>query len=54
MFVPKDQFASLDKVFKGASVKGNDMLEVPAAGWEDGVLSVSPDMLSDDTFVAVK
>ncbi|WP_323102174.1 DUF4190 domain-containing protein [Intrasporangium sp. YIM S08009] len=54
MFVPKDQFASLTKVFKGASVTGNDMLEVPANGWENGVLSVSPDMLSDDTFVAVK
>ena len=54
LFVPKDQFARLDKVFKGASVTGNDMLEVPAAGWQDGVLSVSPDLLSDATFVAVK
>jgi len=54
IFIPKDQFASLDKVFKGASVTGNDMLEVPAAGWDKGVLSVSPDMLADATFVAVK
>ena len=54
LFIPEDQFASLETVFKGASVTGNQMLEVPADGWEDGVLSVSPDMLSDDTFVAVK
>jgi hypothetical protein len=30
------------------------LLEVPADGWQDGVLAVSPGMLSDDTFVAVK
>lgn len=54
LFIPEDQFSSLETVFKGASVTGNQMIEVPAVGWEDGVLSVSPDMLSDDTFVAVK
>jgi hypothetical protein len=54
LFVPDHQFNSLSTVFKGASVTGNQMIEVPADGWEDGVLSVSPDMLSDDTFVAVK
>jgi hypothetical protein len=54
LFVPENQFHSLSTVFKGASVTGNDMIEVPADSWKDGVLSVSPDMLSDDTFVAVK
>jgi len=54
LFIPNDQFDSLAKTFKGASVTGNQMLEVPADGWQNGVLSVSPDMFSDDTFVAVK
>ena len=54
LFIPDDQFASLDTVFSGASVTGNQMIEVPADAWKNGVLSVSPDMLSDDTFVAVK
>lgn len=53
LFIPNDQFSSLGKVFKGASVKGNQMIEVPA-DWKGGVLAVSPAMLSDDTFVAVK
>jgi hypothetical protein len=54
LFVPEDQFSSLETAFKGASVTGNQIIEVPADGWENGVLSVSPDMLADDTFVAVK
>ena len=54
LFVPDGGFDSLKEVYGGASVKGNEMLEVPANSWQDGVLAVSPGMLSDDTFVAVK
>lgn len=54
LFIPDEQFSSLETVFKGASVTGNQILEVPADTWQNGVLSVSPDMFADDTFVAVK
>ena len=54
LFIPDGGFDSLKTVYSGASVKGNDMLEVPADNWHDGVLAVSPGLLSDDTFVAVK
>ena len=53
MFVPEKHFDSLKTVYKGASVTGDKMIEVPA-DWEKGVFAVSPDVLSDDTFVAVK
>ncbi len=54
MFLADNEFDSLKKVYAGASVKGDTILEVPAEGWKNGVLAVSPDMMSDDTFVAVK
>ncbi len=54
LFLEDDGFDSLKTVYSGASVKGNEMLEVPADSWQDGVLAVSPGLLSDDTFVAVK
>ena len=54
LFLTRQRFDSLKTVYNGASVKGNQMLEVPADSWQDGVLAVSPGMLSDDTFVAVK
>jgi hypothetical protein len=50
--IAEKSFDSLKKLYSGASVTGNKILEVPA-GWEGGVLAVSPDLLSDDTFVAV-
>ncbi len=53
LFIAEDEFDSLTTVYKGASVKGDHLLEVPAKDWQDGVLAVSPGMLSDDTFVAV-
>lgn len=52
-FIADKSFDSMKKLYSGASVTGNKILEVPA-GWEGGVLAVSPDLLSDDTFVAVK
>ena len=53
LFIAENEFDSLRTVYKGASVKGDQLLEVPQ-DWQKGVLAVSPDMLSDDTFVAVK
>ena len=53
MFIAENEFDSLKTVYNGASIKGDQLLEVPA-NWQDGVLAVSPGMLSDDTFVAVK
>jgi hypothetical protein len=54
LFVPDQQFDSLSTVYEGASVTGNQMIEVPADGWQNGVLAVSPDLMADDTFVAVQ
>jgi hypothetical protein len=54
LFLADDAFDSLTTVYSGASVKGNEMIEVPADNWQDGVLAVSPGILKDDTFVAVK
>lgn len=54
LFIAENEFDSLKTVYNGASVKGEQLLEVPADSWQEGVLAVSPGMLSDDTFVAVK
>ncbi len=54
LFVADKSFDSLTSVYAGASVTGNRIYEVPADGWQAGVLAVSPDLLSDSTFVAVK
>lgn len=54
LFIPEDQFDSLTVLYEGGSVSGNKMLEVPADGWQNGVLVVSPDLMSDNTFVAVQ
>ena len=54
LFIAENEFDSLKTVYNGASIKGDQLLEVPAKNWQDGVLAVSPGMLSDDTFVAVK
>ena len=53
MFLAENEFDSLKTVYNGASIKGDQLLEVPS-DWQGGVLAVSPDMLSDDTFVAVQ
>jgi hypothetical protein len=53
MFLAENEFDSLKTVYNGASIKGDQLLEVPK-NWQDGVIAVSPGMLSDDTFVAVK
>jgi hypothetical protein len=54
MFVPVAEFSSLTTLYKGASVTGNEMIEVPSDTWQNGVLAVTPEFFSDKTFVAVK
>ena len=54
LFVAEDSFDSMTTLYAGGSTAGDRILEVPADGWEQGVLAVSPGMFSDDTFVAVK
>lgn len=53
MFVAEDEFDILSKVYEGGSVTGDQIIEVPADTWKDGVLAVSPELMSDDVFVAV-
>ncbi|NMM31986.1 MAG: hypothetical protein HHJ10_13350 [Cellulomonas sp.] len=52
-FMPTDAFKTLTNLYEGASVTGAKMIEVPADSWQQGVLAVSPALLSDHTFVAV-
>jgi hypothetical protein len=54
IFIPQKQFDLMKTLYHGASETGDDMIEIPAANWRQGSLSVSPGILSDDTFVAVK
>jgi hypothetical protein len=54
MFIADNEFDSMKTLYNGASVKGDQILEVPADSWKDGVLAVSPAMMSDDTFVSLK
>lgn len=54
LFLADKTFDSLKTVYDGGKVTGDQIIEVPADNWQGGVLAVSPDLLSDDTFVAVK
>jgi hypothetical protein len=53
MFLAENEFDSLKTVYNGASIKGDQLLEVPK-NWQEGVLAVSPTIMGDDTFVAVR
>jgi hypothetical protein len=54
LLIPNNQFDSLKTLYHGGTETGNAMIQIPAANWENGVLAVSPGMLSDDTFLALK
>lgn len=54
LLIPNNQFDSLKTTYHGGTETGNEMIQIPAANWQDGVLAVSPGMLSDDTFLALK
>ena len=41
LFIAENEFDSLATVYQGASVKGDQLLEVPE-NWQDGVLAVCP------------
>ena len=49
-----DQLDTLSDLYKGGSTNGNILLTVPADTAGDGVLAVSPGMLSDKVFVSVR
>ena len=49
-----DAIDSLTVLYKGASVSGNVVRAVPSANAQDGVLAVTPGLLADKVFVAVK
>jgi hypothetical protein len=51
--VAPDDFDSLQEVYTGASITGNIDLLVPVEAPEQGVLSVTPDVLGDKVFVSV-
>lgn len=54
IFLAENDFDSLKTIYNGASIKGDQLLEVPADTWKDGVLAVSPAVFSDDTFLSLK
>lgn len=54
LFLAENDFDSLKTIYNGASIKGDQLLEVPSDTWKDGVLAVSPAVFSDDTFVSLK
>ena len=49
-----DAIDTLTTLFNGASVSGNVVRAVPSANAQDGVLAVTPGLLADKVFVAVK
>ena len=54
MAVAPDSFDRFSTLYPGASISGNIALLVPAATAAEGVLAVTPSMLGDKVFYAVK
>jgi len=54
LFLADKEFDSLKTLYHGGSATGDQIIEVPASNWKAGVLALSPGMLSDDTFLALK
>lgn len=54
LFLEEDPFDSLKTLYHGGSVTGDEMIEVSGDNWQNGVLAVSPGMISDDVFVKVR
>lgn len=52
--VAPEPFDNLGTLYEGASATGNVVLTVPAANAAEGVLAVTPSLLGDKVFVAVK
>jgi hypothetical protein len=53
-FATDTPFDGYSTVYQGGSVTGDEVIEVPADAWQDGVLAVSPSAFADDVFVAVE
>lgn len=54
LLVAPEQIDSFKKMFKGASETGNEVIAVKTSDIEKGVLAVTPDILGDTVFVAIK
>ena len=52
--VAPDAIDNLTVLYNGASVSGNVVRAVPSANAQNGVLAVSPGLVADKVFVAVK
>jgi len=52
--VAPDAIDTLTTLYNGASVSGNVVRAVPSSNAQDGVLAVTPGLLADKVFVAVK
>ncbi|MFK0002126.1 MgtC/SapB family protein [Paenarthrobacter sp. NPDC090522] len=52
--VAPDEINTFKTLYSGATVSGNDAIEVPSATAGQGVLAIRPGMLADKVFVAVK
>jgi hypothetical protein len=54
LWIPDDEFDVTKTLYNGGAETGNELIEIPADDWQAGVLAVSPALLSDDVFVALK
>ena len=54
LVVAPDELDSLSELYTGASVTGNIALAVPSATADAGVLVVTPGLLAEDVYIAVK
>ena len=54
MVVAPNELDQLENLYNGASTSGSVAIQIPTEDAESGVLAVSPDMLADKVFVAVK
>lgn len=53
MAVAPDEFDTLEPVYENAEIVGNVVIVVPIDGADQGVLAVTPDLMSKKSFVAV-
>ena len=52
--IAPDMFDSLESLYEGASTRGNILIEVPKNEVSKGVLAVSPELMANKVFVAIK
>lgn len=54
LVVAPERIDTLTTLYSGATVSGNEAIEIPSASAAEGVLAVRPGMLAEKVFVAVK